>query len=104
MPESKNSSELRKLPGYKRRATETRRAGKRSRLEQTSAAVNSISVGGAVGVAVTQEDAFFNIEADTSSQYAAYNCDVSPVPILQCSGSKWIQMFYMIIFFLNNFS
>merc|ERR1712052_1324 len=33
MPESKNSSELRKLPGYKRRATETRRAGKRQRLE-----------------------------------------------------------------------
>ena len=88
MPESKNSSELRKLPGYKRRATETRRSGKRTRLEPSNSTVNSLSVGGAVGVAVTQEDTFFSIDADTSSQYTAYNCDISPVPILQCSGSK----------------
>ena len=78
MPESKNSSELRKLPGYKRRATEGRRGGgKKSRLEPSPVQV----VGG------ESEETYFPVEA--ASTGPGYQCEASPLPLLQCSGSKY---------------
>ena len=90
MPESKNSSELRKLPGYKRRTTETRRAGKRQRLEtQSSASGVAVTTAGG-GAAGHQEAAetFYSLETEAPAQFPAYNCDISPVPLIQCSGSE----------------
>ena len=98
MPESKNSSELRKLPGYKRRATETRRgASKRTRPDTMSAApvIPAPSDVPVPGLSMSHDDTFYSIESDTSvsgvpapSQYSSYNCDISPVPIMHCSGCK----------------
>ena len=102
MPESKNSTELRKLPGYKRRTTETRRAGKRSRLEtQTMGASSGVAVttegGGAGGHQEAAETYYAGLEAETSAQFQSYNCDISPGPLIQCSGSKFLWR-YMNIF------
>ena len=97
MPESKNSSELRKLPGYKRRTTETRRAGKRSRLETQVIATAGVSVttagAGAAGQQEAAETYYASLETETPGQFPSYNCDISPVPLIQCSGSKFL--FYM---------
>ena len=94
MPESKNSSELRKLPGYKRRTTETRRAGKRSRLETQAIATSGVSVttpgAGAAGQQEGAETYYASLEAETPGQFPSYNCDISPVPLIQCSGSKLV--------------
>ena len=94
MPESKNSSELRKLPGYKRRTTETRRAGKRSRLETQVIATAGVSVttagAGAAGQQEAAETYYASLETETPGQFPSYNCDISPVPLIQCSGSKFV--------------
>ena len=86
MPESKNSSELRKLPGYKRRATESRRGGKKSRLEGRSGQQGV--VGGSV-ISVPEET-YFPVDTEQAAvpAFPSYQCEVSPVPIIQCSGSK----------------
>ena len=97
MPESKNSSELRKLPGYKRRASERRGGGgKKARLEQQSQ-----EVGGAGGVG-GQEETYYSPVLDTADHSASFSpYEVSPVglplpsalpqalPMIQCSGSKY---------------
>ena len=106
MPESKNSTELRKLPGYKRRTTETRRAGKRSRLEtQTMGSSSGVAVtsegGGAAGHQEAAETYYAGLEAETPAQFPSYNCDISPVPLIQCSGSKFLSRY--IHFSLDNF-
>ena len=89
MPESKNSSELRKLPGYKRRTTETRRAGKRQRLEtQTSTSGVAVTTAGGGSHQEAAETFYANLETEAPAQFAAYNCDISPVPLIQCSGSE----------------
>ena len=100
MPESKNSSELRKLPGYKRRATERRGGGKKARLEQQQSQ-EAAGLGGAGG---GQEEASYYSTvldpADHSASFSPY--EVSPVglplpsalsqglPMIQCSGSKYL--------------
>ena len=98
MPESKNSSELRKLPGYKRRATETRRAASKRTRHDTITTAPVISPPSDVpvpGLPMSHDDTFYSIESDTSvsgvpaaAQYS-YNCDISPVPIIHCSGCKY---------------
>ena len=101
MPESKNSSELRKLPGYKRRASERRGGGgKKARLEQQSQ-----EVGGAGGVG-GQEETYYSPVLDTADHSASFSpYEVSPVglplpsalpqalPMIQCSGSKYQVLF-----------
>ena len=93
MPESKNSSELRKLPGYKRRATESRRGGKKSRLEAAStgpAGVTGGSVGPPTGLTGPEDTSYFQVDTEhgPATSFSSYQCEVSPVPIIQCSGSK----------------
>ena len=102
MPESKNSSELRKLPGYKRRATETRRASKRSRMEQISSKPLTPGPGVASTLPLSHDDTFYSMESDTSTgvQFQSYNCDVSPTPMMHCTGSKSV-INIKIIFMLN---
>ena len=102
MPESKNSSELRKLPGYKRRATERRAGGKKARLEQQSQ--ETVGPGG-LGVVAGQEENYYSSvldQSDHSASFPAY--EVSPVglplpsalpqglPMIQCSGSKYLSL------------
>ena len=102
MPESKNSSELRKLPGYKRRATERRAGGKKARLEQQSQ--ETVGSGG-LGVVAGQEENYYSSvldQSDHSASFPAY--EVSPVglplpsalpqglPMIQCSGSKYLSL------------
>ena len=81
MPESKNSSELRKLPGYKRRATETRRAGKRARVDHSSASA---------GAGQEMEAVFYSMEAQEPAQFASYSCELSPAQpgAAHCSGGE----------------
>ena len=103
MPESKNSSELRKLPGYKRRTTETRRAGKRSRLETTGTGASGVAVTTAgAGHQAHQEAAetpYYSLETVGEApgpQFPAYTCDISPVPLIQCTGSKFLYVYILI--------
>ena len=97
MPESKNSSELRKLPGYKRRATETRRAGKRARVDHSSSTAGAgpggVSGGGAgLGAGQEMEAVFYSMEAQEPAQFAGYSCELSPAQpgAAHCSGGEYL--------------
>ena len=77
MPESKNPSELRKLPGSKRRLTETRRSTKKSRLDHHTS------------IGAVHDDNYYLLEQNHPS-----------ISSYHCSGSKYfilIITFFMFI-------
>ena len=91
MPESKNSSELRKLPGYKRRVTETRRSNKRAKLENNpvispdhmSAQCRVRSPGAGDRVTLTHEDSYYSLETEYSAP-VNYACEAGAGGAVQC--------------------
>ena len=59
---------------------------------ETNSSASGVAVttvgGGAAGHQEASETFYASLETEAPAQFPAYNCDISPVPLIQCSGSE----------------
>ena len=59
-------------------------------MEQISSKALTPGPGVATTLSLSHDDTFYSMESEPSTgvQYQSYNCDVSPTPMMHCTGSK----------------